>query len=93
VIRTVDLVIAGGINPAFAAATDAVHRGRRVLIVLGADAGEWRPFRRDLRKAGNADGCQGPRTCSQRTGDNRGSEPQGISSSEIISLFLQRERL
>jgi hypothetical protein len=53
VIRTVDLVIAGGDTAAVSAAADALQRGRRVLIVLGGNAKEWRRVRRDLWKARN----------------------------------------
>lgn len=54
-IRTVDLVIAGGGKEALAAATDALQRGRRVLIVFDGAAEECRRLRRDLRKARNGD--------------------------------------
>lgn len=57
-IRTVDLVIAGGGKAALAAATGALRRGRRVLIVLRGDAEEWRRVRRNLWKARNGDDGQ-----------------------------------
>lgn len=57
-IRTVDLVIAGGGSAALAAATDALRRGRRVLIVLRGDASEGRRVRRGLRNGRNADDGQ-----------------------------------
>ena len=57
-IRTVDLVIAGGGDAALAAATHALQRGRRVLVVLGGDARQRRQFRRGVRNARNADDSQ-----------------------------------
>ncbi len=57
-IRTVDLVVSGGGDAAVAAATDALRRGRRVLIVLGGGAREGQRFRRNLRKARSRDDGQ-----------------------------------
>ena len=56
--RTVDLVIAGGGTAALAAATDALQRGRRVLIVLDGDVREWRRVRSCLCKAAKVGAAQ-----------------------------------
>ena len=57
--RTVDLVIAGGGNDTFAAAAEALQRGRRILVLLRAsDARVGRRFRRRLYKAVNVNGGQ-----------------------------------
>ena len=54
-MRTVDVVISGDGTAATTAAVDAVHRGKRVLVVLGsADAAAARRLRRCLRASGNA---------------------------------------
>jgi thioredoxin reductase len=58
VIQTFDLVIAGGGMAALAAATDALERGRRILIVLSGDPREGRLFRRRLWSGRNADDSQ-----------------------------------
>jgi thioredoxin reductase len=56
VIRTVDLVIDGGGSAARAAATDALQRGRCVLVVLrSGDGRAARRLRRCLCKAANVD--------------------------------------
>lgn len=47
-IRTVDLVIAGGGDAALTAAGDALRRGLRVLIVLDGEVDEARRVRRIL---------------------------------------------
>lgn len=57
-IRTVDLVVDGGGRAALAGATDALKRGRRVLIVLGGDAREGRRVRRAVWKVLNRDTSQ-----------------------------------
>jgi thioredoxin reductase len=50
VIRTADLVISGNGDDACAAATDALRRGRRVLVVLrSGDARAARRLRRRFR--------------------------------------------
>lgn len=49
-IRTVDLVVAGGGDVALAAAAAALERGQRVLILLrGSDPREGQRLRRRLR--------------------------------------------
>lgn len=53
-IRTVDLVIAGGGNGALAAAAAALHRGQRVLVVLRSrDGRTGQRVRRRLRRVAN----------------------------------------
>jgi thioredoxin reductase len=55
VIRTVDLVIAGGGSAACAAAANALRQGRHVLVVLrSGDARLRRRFRQSLYEARNA---------------------------------------
>jgi thioredoxin reductase len=58
VIRTVDLVIAGGGNAALSAATDALQHGLRILIVLGGDARVGQQIRRGLWNGRNANDPQ-----------------------------------
>jgi thioredoxin reductase len=58
-IRTVDLVIAGGGSAARAAAVDALQGGRRVLVVLRyGDTRAGRRLRRCLRNTAGADVSQ-----------------------------------
>jgi thioredoxin reductase len=55
VIRTVNLVIAGGGSAAYAAAANALRHGRHVLVVLrSGDARLRRRFRQSLCNARNA---------------------------------------
>lgn len=55
--RTVDLVIAGGGNGAFAAAAEALQRDRRILVLLrSGDPRVGRRFRRRLHELAKARG-------------------------------------
>ncbi len=58
-IRTFDLVIAGGGSAARAAAVSALQRGQRVLVVLrSADARIGQRFRRSVLRTEGVDGSR-----------------------------------
>ena len=58
-LRTVDFVVTGDGEAAFAAAFDAVRCGQRVLVVLGSgEARAVQSYRRRLRQAKNGDAGQ-----------------------------------